>query len=139
MPNPPKIVLGIPGLWQTRSDFVEAIARDGIARGSKGFIFAGRILMNVASGASWELELYPHAPRLVEAFTAANRGSIDEETIRAIAKHTHTAYISGPGGSLDAARSIILAVVAVLHAGGLAVKVESAGVAHSSQQWEALT
>jgi hypothetical protein len=139
MPNPPKIVLGIPGLWQTRSDFVEAIARDGIARGSKGFIFAGRILMNVASGTSWELELRPHTPRLVEAFTIANRGSIDEATIRAIAKHTFTAYIIGPGGSLDAARSIMSAAVGVLHAGGLAVKVESAGVAHSSEQWKALT
>jgi hypothetical protein len=134
MPTPPKIVLGIPGLWQTESDFVEAIALD-----SKGFIFAGRILMNRASGASWELELRPHTPRLVEAVTLANRGSIDEATIRAIAKHTFTAYIIGPGGSLDAARSIMSAAVGILDAGGMAVKVESAGVAHSSEQWKALT
>ncbi|HEX6605843.1 MAG TPA: DUF4261 domain-containing protein [Chloroflexia bacterium] len=134
MSNPPKIVLGIPGLWQTRSDFVEAMALN-----SKGFVFAGRTLLNIASRASWELELRAYTTRLVEAFTVANRGSIDEPTMRAIAKHTFTAYIVGPGGSLDAARSIMSAAVGVLHAGGLAVKVESAGVAHSSEQWKALT
>src|SRR5207237_479622 len=54
------------------------------------------------------------------------------------AGHTFTFYVAGKGGSLEAARDVMGAVSAVVRAGGLGVKVESAGLAHSVGQWQRL-
>jgi hypothetical protein len=52
-----------------------------------------------------------------------------------IASHQSVAYLLGDGGSRERAESMMLAGAAVIGAGGLGVKVESAGIAHSTNDW----
>jgi Domain of unknown function (DUF4261) len=128
-----KTVVGVPGRWATHSDLVKAIARD-----SGGYIFAGMIIMDVATQVGWQAEVYPPDPNLLEAFTYAGLGRLDQETLDAIAGHTFMFYVVGEGGSLEAARGIMRVVCGLLRAGGIAVKVESAGLAHRAEVWQQL-
>jgi hypothetical protein len=128
-----KIIIGIPGLWATRTDIVTSIAQH-----SGGFIFAGFVLMDTATTQGFTLEVRDHDPKLHEAFRIAGCGRIPDADIRAIAEHRHTLYCLSSGVSLEAARQMLRVGVGLLDAGGLAVKVESSGAAHSATRWRGL-
>ena len=49
----PKIVVGIPGRWEDRSEIVTSIASLG-----GGYLFAGNMLMNRESGKGFEIDVY---------------------------------------------------------------------------------
>src|SRR5438105_3741668 len=66
------------------------------------------------------------------------RIQVSREDIAAIAAHSFTLYIVGEGGSTGRARAVMHAAAGLLRAGGIAVKVESAGVAHNATDWLAL-
>ena len=84
------------------------------------------------------MEIYEHDPALQNAFHLAGRSSVTDAEIDAIATHTCTACVIGEGGSTEAAQSILGAASGLLRAGGLAVKMESTGKAHSKQDWYVL-
>jgi hypothetical protein len=128
------IILGLPGTWPTRSDIVASIA--GL---SEGLIFAGKILLDTTTYQSYQLDIYEHDPELVRAFALAGRRSLTEADLAAIDAHTHTLYVIGKGGSSERAKLLMQVGARLLRAGGLAVKVESAGVAHSASDWQTLT
>jgi hypothetical protein len=128
-----KIIIGVPGPWATRSDMVTSIAQR-----SGGFIFAGLVLMDTTTKQGFTLEVYAHDPRLHEAFRIAGGGRISDSDIEAIAQHRHALYCLSSGVSLEAARQMLRVGVGLLDAGGLAVKVESSGIAHSAARWREL-
>ena len=127
-----QIIIGVPGLWETRSDIVRAIASK-----SGGFLFAGLVLMNTATKDSYTLEVYDHDPELAHAFEIAGRTHLTKEDIERIAVHRSTLYVLSSDVSVEDARRMLGVGRALLSAGGLAVKVESTGVAHSAAQWNA--
>ena len=56
-----------------------------------------------------------------------------------IGKHTFVLYIIGEAGNVEVAQKIMDVAVALLDAGGLGVKVETAGKAFNAEQWKTLT
>jgi hypothetical protein len=130
---PPQTILGVPGLWRTRSDLVTAIARD-----SDGYLFAGMILMHIDTQDQFTLEVYEHDDRLRDAFAVAGRGRLTASELAKIDKHTFCLYLVGEGGSIRSAEKFMKAANALLNCGGLGVKVESAGTAHSPSGWRDL-
>lgn len=133
MPETPKIVLCIPGPWQDRSQFMAQIVRD-----SGGYLFAGRVLLHMASGTAFELEYEPRDPRMAAAFASAGPHWRDSDAMAGIGAHASVAYLIGAGGSRARAEAMMTAAAALLDAGGLGVKVESSGVAHSPAAWRQL-
>lgn len=126
----PRIIVGVPGAWPTRSDIVAAIASR-----SGGYLFAGRAMMEMGTDDSFQLEVYDHDPNLRQAFEVAGGGRYTTAELDAIDRHTHTLYVTGEGGSTDAAWKMMRAARGLLRAGGLGVKVESAGVAPRPDRW----
>jgi hypothetical protein len=61
--------------------------------------------------------------------------SVSENFLNQIESHTHVIYIIGDGGSLEKAEHIAKAGYAILKAGGLGLKVETAGKAFEKEQW----
>ena len=59
--------------------------------------------------------------------------------MRALDAHESVAYVIDKGGSAEASALLMDAATGLLDAGGLGVKVESAGVAHSPDVWRELT
>jgi hypothetical protein len=124
-------VLGIPGLWSEKTAILSAIAEQ-----TDGLKFAGKLLFDTRTNRSFVVDVYEHDPGLQKAFAVSGRGLIVETELEAIGKHTYTLYVKGPGGTINAALSMMELGVQLLKAGGLAVKVETAGLAHSAQRWQ---
>jgi hypothetical protein len=87
------------------------------------------------SGASFKVEVVRHDPKLQEAFAYASGLRLAGHTLARVGSHSFAVYLIGKGGSLAAARALMHAVRGLLRAGGCAVKVESAGTAHSASDW----
>ena len=76
--------------------------------------------------------------QLRSAFEAAGGGALDRATLEAIDLHGIVVYLVGEGGDLPSARRLLRFSAAIIEAGGLGVKVESAGVAHPASLWKEL-
>ncbi|XLZ67763.1 hypothetical protein ABT364_14465 [Massilia sp. SR12] len=126
----PQFVLCIPGTWANRSEFLEQIVRE-----SGGYIFAGGVLMHMESKFGCSLYFEEIDPRMQQAFEAASPHWRNTPELDAISTHKSVVYLVGTGGSRHAAESLMRCAAGVLKAGGLGVKVESAGLAHSPQAW----
>jgi hypothetical protein len=129
----PTIILSLPGQWPSRSEIVAAIVQH-----AGGLVFAGQVLFDPATNHGYQLTVAEHDPELVRAFALAGRGSLSDADLAAIQAHTLTIAVAGAGGSLERARELLDIGARLLRAGGLAIKVESTGVAHSISDWQAL-
>ncbi len=127
----PQIIIGVPGPWKTRQEIVEAIA----VRSGGGLIFAGPALWDSVGKTGYRVDIYHRDPNLARQFEMAGQGRIEGAEIRRIAEHQHTFYLLNDGVSLEAARGVLRVGCGLLDAGGIAVKVETAGVAHSAATW----
>jgi hypothetical protein len=126
----PAIVLGIPGKWKDRSEIVTSIAgRSG------GYLFAGKILMHTDSGAHFELDVYDRDPSLAAKVRLGGMGQISEEDLTALEDYTFTLYLLSDKTGREVVEIMMDAVVGLLDAGGLVVKVEKAGFSVSAAQW----
>ena len=124
------IILSIPGPWGS----LEALA-NSIREHSSAFALEDTDLVRIADGCRCQLQLVEHDPNLRAAFEAANRQSLSRQELDLLESHSVCTYLIGAGGSLAAARFMMQAAAALLLAGGYAVKVETAGVAHSPRSW----
>jgi hypothetical protein len=129
----PKMIVGVPGRWASREDIVSAIATQG-----GGYLFAGMIMMHGESEETFTLEVHEQNDDLAEAFAIASGRNLSEDEIEAIAAHTYCLYLNIDGGSTESAEKMMRAANALLDCGGLGVKVESAGLAHSPETWREL-
>ncbi len=126
----PRLILGIPGPWP---DAARAMA--ALNASSPGFRLAGDRFTEVASRAAFEIEVYPYDPRLAQAFEIAGEGRFVPAELAEIGRHRSTIYLVGRGGSVECVRAAVRTAVAVLDAGGIAVKIESTGKAHTAAYW----
>ena len=85
-----------------------------------------------------ELEISEYDPRLLNAFRVATGNRMTEADLTAISNHKHTLYCISSGVGIDQARDMMRVGLALLDAGGTAVKIESSGVAHSGAAWRGL-
>jgi hypothetical protein len=63
----------------------------------------------------------------------------DDDELAAVDGYTVNALLSGPGGSLDAARTMMQAGAALVQAGGAGVFIDNSGLAHGGRQWLQMT
>ena len=129
----PELVLCIPGPWADRSALVERIVRE-----SEGYIFAGRVLMNTRTRDTCELQHEARDERMMSAFLAAGPHWRDTPEMARIKDHASVVYLVGYGGSQKNVEALFLAARALLDAGGLGVKIESTGLAHSPAAWRSI-
>lgn len=129
----PESVLCIPGEWPERQALLERIIRD-----SDGYLSIGHLIMHVDTRDTFELHFEDADPRLAQAFASAGRHWEGSAEMDRIATHASVVYLVGDGGSRESAERLMLAGEGLLKAGGLGVKVESSGVAHSPDAWRKL-
>lgn len=103
---------------------------------------------DVFEGADFKmrLESTPPDPQMVDSFAAAAdrvRPSLTGDELAAIGGHQSVVYVASDHATTDdaalaAAQRAQLLVVALIDAGALGVKIESAGLAHGRQRWREL-
>lgn len=129
----PKIILGIPGCWETREEFKHALIKNG-------YMCIGNLISRLEkTEAFFEVEMEGYNPFVVEAFETARNGSFSGEELNNLKKFKSIVYIIGEGGSVEKVLSIMEVASAILRAGGLAVNVESSGRARTKQDWLQIT
>jgi uncharacterized protein YegJ (DUF2314 family) len=128
-----ELIICIPGPWRDRSDFIGRV----ITAEPKGrFMFAGMILADVEQKDHVSLEFCDSFPKMEEAFRIAGQGKLPDECLEQIRLHTSVVYLHFPINLQEQCERVAKFTLIVRQAGGIAVKVESAGVAHTWETWE---
>jgi uncharacterized protein YegJ (DUF2314 family) len=127
-----RIILGVPGRWPDRGAILAAIAK---THRPPRYLALGAVIMELGSKRGFGFEVYDRDDRLASAFHAASQGRFTAEQLAAIDEHTFTVYLVGNEATRAEAASMMPLATAVLDAGGLAVKVETAGVAHTAERF----
>ena len=133
MSDTPELVLCIPGPWKHRDELIQAISEC-----DAGYVYAGHLLLEIETGFTCEVMFEGADPALPAAFAAVGPHWAQSEAMMDVARHASVVYLSGKGGSRDAAEAMMRAAAALIDAGGLGVKVESTGIAHGPAYWTEL-
>jgi hypothetical protein len=127
-----EIILCIPGPWTSRSEFLRAIIE---VEPFGEFMFAGHFLTHPKGNDRVEVTYEDGDPRMAESFKIAGQGKISEATLEQIAFHGGVTYLHFPMDLPGQRERIIKFTDVVRRAGGIAIKVESSGVAHEWSSW----
>jgi hypothetical protein len=131
--TPPfKSIICIPGNWVNWNEFILSIVRatDG------EYIAAGNILMNAKQERHFSVEFCDQDERMKESFKYAGKVTVvSDDFLEEISSHKNVIYISHHTGNLQEAKHLALAAKAILKAGGIGVKVETAGKAFEKAKW----
>lgn len=129
----PTLVLCVPGLWAKSSDPIVACA-------PQGYIWAGpkSVVLDPATSRRrpFEVEASDPDPSMREAFEICSGGRLPPDVLARIGAHTLTLYaVTSEPPSAGLCLELMRFAGALLEAGGLAVMVETCGVAHSAERW----
>jgi hypothetical protein len=85
-----------------------------------------------------EFGAMPADDQFAAIFRSSCRNADDDE-LEAVDGYRVNALLCGPGGSLDAARTMMEAGAALVRAGGAGVFIDNSGLAHGGQLWLKMT
>jgi hypothetical protein len=130
----PEIVLRFPGPWMSEMELGQAIENSGTGY----FLDVSEAdektwLLHEASGRRYRLRAAPLDDEIAELFAEAPR--VPRKDVEEIRNHKVKIFISGAGGSLDAAREFLAIGAAMVKSGALGVMVDNSGNCHSRQDW----
>ncbi len=130
-----EIILCIPGIWTDRDDFLRQV----ITYEPKGrYMFAGMVLMDVVGKDHVPLDFGSADPNIPGAFEIAGQGRFTPDVLERIKAHTSVVYLHFPLDLPGQHERLLKFTRIIRDLGGIAVKVESCGIAHSWERWEEL-
>jgi hypothetical protein len=74
-----------------------------------------------------------------QIFRSSCRQPPTEDELTAVAGYTVNVLLSGPGGSMESARTMMRAGAAIVRAGGAGVFIDNSTLAHGAQNWLEMT
>jgi hypothetical protein len=129
-----ELIVAVPGPWQDRSEFVTQIV--GSTDGK--FMMGGPMLFHAPERDHILVEFEAADPNMRLSFQVAGRGQLHGPTLGAIARHRSVAYLHLPLQVLGQQERILRFTNVLRQIGGIAVKIESVGIAHEWDAWERL-
>lgn len=128
----PDLVLTIPGPWNDRSDFLRrVVTHEPMGR----YMFAGAVLADIQAKDHVPLEFGDSDPRIPETFALAGRGSVPPPVLASLRDHRSILFLHFPLDLLDQRERILKFTQLAQRVGGIAIKVESTGIAHTWEGW----
>lgn len=125
-------VICIPGTWNSWDEFILSI----VAATNGEYLAAGNILMNAKKEKYYTIEFCERDEKMKESFRYAGMVTrVTDNFLNEIGNHKHVIYISGLTGNLAEAGHMAFAAEAILKAGGLGIKIETAGKAFEKEKW----
>lgn len=129
-----KVIIAIPGKWVNREELEDEILE--VSNGE--YFFKGKNLQTADGKAKCEIAFYEYNPSLFNSFEIAARGQMEKEILFDIVNHRSVVYLQFDSDSENLRYNILGFSTLLEKAGGLAVKVETAGIAHSFETWKSL-
>ncbi len=142
----PRITLRIPGPWKSLEQLQSALAKantgclirqseiDAAPAGASAGDSAGEIcLLHQRSGRRFELSVTERDDQIAQLF--AGTGRMKSHELRALEKHQVKIFLTGAGGSHEAARTFLAIGKSFIKAGALGVMVDNSGNCHGPRDW----
>src|SRR6266446_7578855 len=126
----PKITLRIPGDWSHPGELLERLP-DGVRLTPEALI--------LPSGP--KIDFFPMPPdgQFAEIFESSCRRPPGDDELAVVARYTVNVGLTGPGGSLEAALTMMQAGAAIVRAGGAGVFIDNSALAHGGDDWIQMT
>jgi len=130
----PRITLRIPGPWESSEQLQRALAD-----ANTGYLIPAPVsddevyVVHPSSGRRFGFSVTDRDDEIVELF--AGSGRMRPKDLNALKKHEVKVFVSGPGGSHEAARAFLAVGAAFIKAGALGVMVDNSGNCHGPQDW----
>lgn len=121
-----RTTLRIPGAWSHPRELVERIP-DGVRLTPESLV--------LPDGAEIELTAMPPDEQFADIFNTACRRPATDEELEIVGRYTVNIGVTGPGGSLDAALTMLQAGAAIVRAGGAGVFIDNSALAHGGGDW----
>lgn len=127
------MIICIPGPWRDRAEFIRQIV---VSEPKGRFMFAGSMLADIEGKDHVPVDFCDPHPQMAKSFEIAGQGKLSASCLEQIRQHASVLYLHFPLDLRDHRERILKFTQVIRRAGGLAVKVESAGVAHPWETWE---
>lgn len=125
-----EVALRIPGRWAHPGELVERLPED-CRLTPEGLV--------LADGARVELGAAAADGQFPGIFRSSCRQAPTDDELETVTNYTVNVFLTGPGGSLDAARTMMQAAAALIKAGGAGVFIDNSTVAHGGSAWLEMT
>ncbi len=125
-----QIAFRIPGNWAGAAEFVARLPK-GVQLKEESIILED----------GTELGFFPmdSDDRFADIFASSCRRPATRNELAIIRNYTVNIGLSGPGGSMDAARTMMKAAAMILRAGGAGVFIDNSGLSHGANDWLEMT
>lgn len=127
---PIEIALRIPGKWSNPSELIQRLP-SGCRLTAEGLI--------LPDATHVEFGVLEADDQFEQIFRSSCRQPATEEELATVASYTVNVVLSGPGGSLPAARAMMQAGAAIVRAGGAGVFIDNSTLAHGGRDWLEMT
>jgi hypothetical protein len=126
MTNSVKTTLRIPGAWSHPAELLERMPADFRLTPERLFLPDGT-----------GIEFIPMEPddQFARIFESSCRRPATDDELAIVGRYTVNIGLSGPGGSLAAARKMMQAGAAIVRAGGAGVFIDNSALAHGGGDW----
>ena len=121
-----QVNLRIPGAWRHPKDLIDRMP--GGCRLTPDTLF-------LSDGAEIGFGAVPADDHFAQIFGGSCRQPPSDEELGIVDNYSLNVFLSGPGGSLDSARTMMQAAAAVIKAGGAGVFIDNSG---ARPRWPAL-
>ncbi len=127
---PVTIAFRIPGQWSHPRDLVQRLPVDHRLTPEALFLPDGSEIGFGAVQAD---------AQFAEIFRSSCRQRATADELATVAGYTVNVFLSGPGGSMQTAHTMMQAAAAVVRAGGAGVFIDNSALAHGGQHWLDMT
>ncbi len=128
--TPITIALRIPGQWSHPRELVQRLPA--------GFRLTPEALI-LPDKTQVEFGAMQADDQFAQIFRSSCRQEAAEDELATVDGYTVNVVLSGPGGSMQAARTMMQAGAAIVRAGGAGVFIDNSALAHGGQHWLDMT
>jgi hypothetical protein len=129
-PSPVTIALRIPGQWSHPRELIQRLPR-GCRLTAESLILPDKTQVDFGAVDADE--------QFAQIFRSTCRNPATEEELAAVDGYKVNVFLSGPGGSMQAALEMMQAGAAIVRAGGAGVFIDNCALAHGGQAWLDMT
>ena len=125
-----KIILCVPGIWQSADDL-----RKALAESDSSFSYQGDTIQQTGSARTAEIDFCKNKATTAQVFKDTSFGRFEQEELSAIDNHQSVVYAIISGGDIASVQYALQLGKVLLEVGGLAIKLETAGITHTKTYW----
>jgi hypothetical protein len=128
---PIKVDLRIPGQWSHPKELIQRLPAGCRVVGGDTLVLPDATEVEFGAAAA--------DGQFAQIFRSSCRQPATDEELAIVDDYTVNVFLSGPGGSMPSARTMMQAAATIVQAGGAGVFIDNCALAHGGQNWLDLT